>query len=255
MDCPICPYRNVPEDAKVCPNCAADLEPIRRVRALAASWPVAVPPPRASATGWYVAAALGVLTLGLLATAARRSPPPVETGAQPAQASKRESAPARSADPVPAPAEKSTSELAARLEQVTGLVVAKADEGLLVGFAEPLFLSGSATVGAAQAALVDRVAAILETPSDRAVWVRGYTDPKLVRPGGRWAGNEALALARALTIASRFSRGGQQPVSISAAVEGTPFHDPKSSSRSRTVVLYVTAKKSDPFSAGAASTR
>ena len=194
---------------------------------------------------WFIAGAFG---LGVLVTAVV-----IRTGASPVPPI-RTAAPVATPTPAPPvagttqPPAAAASALMSRLGQVAGVVVGAADEGVLVSFAEPLFASGSAAVGAAEAALVDRLAAVLRTPGARVLWVRGYTDPHPTRPGGRWTGNDALALARARSVASRLA-GDQAPVSIASPASEAAFHDRDFSARSRTVVLYVLTRPRDPFAA------
>lgn len=244
MDCPVCPLRDVPAGAAVCPNCSTDLGPLRRLADLGDRWPGE--PVRAK-PGFSFAHVAGALALAALAVAVtlllvpQRGP-----GAAPVTA-----ASVVQAAPAPGPPKTATNDvlaaIATRLGAIGGVVTAPIEGGLLVSFSEPLFRSGSATIVRTQSGLVDRVVTELSSAPVRAISIRGYTDPRPFRRGSRWPGSGALARARAESMERRFDDALHGRVSISTSAPAAPFHDAVPTSRSRTVVLFVATRDGDPF--------
>ncbi|MBA9001583.1 OmpA family protein [Thermomonospora cellulosilytica] len=219
------------EAERLAPDAPEITEGRRRIAALRGSRP------RRATTGLLgrvVAVLVAVLILALLLDIrgeVRREP----TAASPPPAPR----PAAPADALP--------DLAVRLGDMRGVGVERLPGELVVTFPEGLFRSG-ATLTADGRAVLEDVGGRLRAYAGRiTVTVVGHTDSRAMPPGGEFASNAELGLARATVVRELLRRAAglptaALPVSTMGGV-APPFPDAADQSRNRTVSLRISAAR------------
>jgi flagellar motor protein MotB len=124
-----------------------------------------------------------------------------------------------------------------------GADVQRGPTRLIVAFPVGLFEEGTRLRPGTEAVLSE-LGHRLAATATIGIHVLGFADARPLRPGGAYADNTALSLARAVAVAERLRReGGMPPAALSLGSAGTetpPLAAGDAQSR-RTVVLLLTA--------------
>ncbi|MFI0423934.1 OmpA family protein [Spongiactinospora sp. 9N601] len=175
-----------------------------------------------------VLAAVAVLALLIDIRFQAAAPPPVATVALPASPP----------SPVPSPSE--VGVLDRMRLRIPGVRVRRSPGEISVAFQEPLFSRGTVLTRRGRAVL-DRLAARLAAHAGAIeVAVIGHTDRQVMPPGGEYASNTELGLARAVVVREILRAGARIPTAGFAlsSMGGTmpPF---RGDARNRTVTLRI----------------
>ncbi|TNY38024.1 OmpA family protein [Thermomonospora catenispora] len=156
--------------------------------------------------------------------------------------------PAVTAPPAPRPTATvdPLSELAVRLGDLRGVRVERLPGELVVTFSRGLFRSGATPTGNGRAVLED-VGGRLRAYADQiTVTVVGHTDPRPMPPGGEFAGNAELGLARATVVRELLRPVTGLPTAalpVSSMGDLSPPFPDGDRSRNRTVSLRISAAR------------
>ena len=149
----------------------------------------------------------------------------------------------RQADQAAPAAEPGPSPLEDRLRALAGTEVTRLGDVLQVRFTQPVFTLGVSLTSSGQTVLADVAAAVTPTADRQVVVVSGHTDAVPLPPGGRYADNQDLALARAEAAAARLVAGGvpsdRAAVSVATAPPPHPQDEGVAQPLNRTVELVI----------------